>query len=188
MPQGVGQQVPFTNVERIGEATARHFFVFTSSARNYAIRHDGHSEGTTFAARRQNFELRMAGAARLERVYFAEYEGELLLEYEVTGSQGNWGYILRMDQKTMKYKWVTSVSADNLGPGLIDNHELYFSGSNLLAKLDLQNGSYVWQSELQKFFTFSVPTIKGDKVMFRNESDAERTVEVEKESGRLLKS
>jgi hypothetical protein len=186
--QQVPQQVAFTNVDRIGEPNARHFFVFTSSFRNYAIRHDGHSEGTTFAARRNNFELRMGGSARLQRVYFAEYEGDLLIEYEVTSPQGNWGYVLRMDQKTMKYKWVAPVSADNLGPGLIDGRELYFSGSSFLAKMDLQSGGYLWQSEPGKFFTFSVPMIKGDKVIFRDESETERTVEVEKETGRLLKS
>lgn len=188
MPQNAGQQVAFTNVERVGGTTKRHFFVFTSSVRNYAIRHDGRSEATPLGARRQTFWLRMGGSPNVERVYFAEYEGDLLVEYEVSGAQSNWGYILRVDQKTLKVKWVATVSADNLGPGLIDEHALYFSGSNLLSKLDLQTGSYVWQSELQKFFTFSAPTVRGDKVFFHDESETERTVEVEKETGRLLKS
>ena len=186
--QNANHQVAFTNVEPVGGTTKRHFFVFTSSVRNYAIRNDGRSEATPLGARRQTFWLRMGGSPNLERVYFAEYEGDLLLEYEVSGAQSNWGYILRVEQKSLKIKWVATVSADNLGPGLIDDHELYFGGSNLLSKLDLQSGSYVWQSELQKFFTFSVPAVRGDKVVFHDESEGERTVEVEKETGRLVKS
>ena len=188
VPQTANQQVAFVDADMVGEAKSRHFFVFTSSARRYAIRNDGRSEGAASPAQRKTFHLQMGGSSNVKRVYFAEFEGDLFLEYEVTSARGNLGYVLRMDQKTMKYKWLALVNAENLGPGLIDNHELYFSGSNLLAKLDLQDGTYAWQSELQRFFTFTAPTIKGDKVVFHDESEGERVVEVEKETGRLLKS
>ena len=82
-------QVPFVNVERIGEANARSFFVFSTSSRSYTIRHDGHGEGSSLTIRRKNY-LSMNGALRIERLYFAEYDGDLVLEYEVTDGRGDW--------------------------------------------------------------------------------------------------
>lgn len=179
-------QVPFTSVDRIGEANARAFFVFQTSLRSYAIRHDGHAEASQISIRRQNFELKMGGPARLERVYFAEFEGDLMLEYEVRDQRGSWGYITRMDQKKLVPKWTATINGDTLGPGLIDQHELYISGANLFAKLDVQNGSYLWKQDgLEQFFSFSVPSIKGDAVVFRD--DSERTIEVDKQTGRVIK-
>jgi outer membrane protein assembly factor BamB len=190
-------QVALVGVDRIGEATARSFFVFTTGVRNYVLRYDGHSEASQLAnykgadlrmGMRKNFDLRMGGAVRLERVYFAEFEGDLILEYEVKDQKGDAGYILRMDQKTMRFKWITPVSRDSLGPGLIDQHDLYITGSNLLAKVDLQNGTYLWQqAELGRFYSFSVPAIKGDAILFRDESKTDTTIEVEKQTGRLIK-
>lgn len=184
--QSGSQQIALVNVDRIGEATARSFFVFPTSVRNYAIRHDGLGEGSTLQGMRKTFVLRMGGTGRLQRLYFAEYEGDLLLEYEVTGPRGNWGYVLRMDQKKMKFRWITPVSGDNLGPGLIDHHDLYFGASNLLAKIDLHTGAYLWQqSELQQILTFGIPAIKADTVVFRDEAEIKSTIEVEKQTGRI---
>src|SRR5262245_54828142 len=99
----------------------------------------------------------MGGPSRVERVYFAEFEGDLLLEYELKDQRGNWGFIVRMDQRKLFAKWLTTVAGDMLGPALIDQHELYISGGNFLAKIDLQTGSYLWkQSGLEPFYSFSV--------------------------------
>ena len=73
-----------------GEATARYFFVCSSSSRIYTIRHDGHGEGSSLTTRRKNYDLSMNGALRIERLYFAEYDGDLVLEYEVTDGRGDW--------------------------------------------------------------------------------------------------
>ena len=185
---GDGSQITFTSVDRIGEANARHFFVFQTSVRSYTIRHDGHAEASALKVRRENFDLKMGGAARLERLYFAEFDGDLLLEYEVRDQRGNWGFITRIDQKKLVSRWIASFGGDMLGPGLIDQHELYLSGGHLLAKIDLQTGGYLWkQSELEPFYSFSVPSIQGEKVVFRDESETERTVEVDKQTGRVIK-
>ena len=182
------QQIPFTRVERIGEATARSFFVFSTSIRNYAIRHDGHSEGASLTTRRKNFDLRMGGAARLERLYFAEYEGDLLLEYEVTDARGDWGYLLRMEQKEMKFRWIAPLSVYNLGPGLIEGREVYLSAANLLAKIDLQTGTYLWQqSQFEYFSAFGLPVVNGDTIVFTDDVETSKIIEVEKNTGRILK-
>jgi len=87
----------------------------------------------------------MNGALRIERLYFAEYDGDLVLEYEVTDGRGDWADVLRMDQTMMRFKWVTPISADALGPGLIEGHDLYISAVNVVAKIDMQTGAIGWQ-------------------------------------------
>jgi outer membrane protein assembly factor BamB len=187
--QTVSPQLPLVRVDRIGEATARSFFVFSTSMRNYAIRHDGHGESWSTNTMRKNFDLRMGGAGRLERLYFVEYESDLILEYEVTDQRGDWGYVLRMDQKTMKLKWIMPLSANNLGPGLIAATDLYFSASNFLARLDLPTGAFVWQqAQPDHEWAFGIPTLKGGKIVFQDEGETGRVVEVDTNTGRPIKN
>jgi len=183
-----GQQVPFVRVDRIGDVAERSFFVFSTSYRDYAIRHDGHGEGSSTTVMRKNFDLRMGGAGRLERLYFAEYDGDLFLEYEVTDLRGDWGYLLRMDQKMMKLRWIVPLSSNNLGPGLIDGEGIYFSAANLLAKVDLTNGSYLWQqNQTEHTWAFGLPELKGQALVFHDAGEIDRSVEVDKPTGRLIK-
>jgi hypothetical protein len=181
-------QVPFVNVERIGEANARSFYVFSTSSRSYTIRHDGHGEGSSLTTRRKNYDLRMNGALRIERLYFAEYDGDLVLEYEVTDGRGDWAYVLRMDQTMMRFKWVAPISAEALGPGLIEGRDLYISAVNVLAKIDMQTGAIGWQqSDFEHVSMFGLPTIKADSVLFEDDFDPRRRIEIEKQTGQIRK-
>jgi hypothetical protein len=138
--QSQTQKPAFVRVDRIGEATARSFFIFSTGTRNYAIRHDGYGEGSSNALLRKYLNLKMGGAARLEQIFYTEYEDDLLLQYEVTDLKSNWGYLLRLDQKTMKLKWITSLITSSPDPGRIDGKHVYFSDGNQSIKIDLQTG------------------------------------------------
>ena len=186
--QTVSEQ-PLARIDRIGEATARSFFVFATPTRNYTIRHDGHGETWAANTMRKNFDLKMGGAARLERMFFGEAEGDLILEYEVTDQRGDWGYVLRMDQKSQKLKWITPLSANNLGPGLVVGNELYFSASNFLAKLDITTGSFLWQQpQPDHDWAFGLPALKGESVIFQDDGETRKMVEVDKNTGRVIKN
>lgn len=191
--QAVSQRA-FSRIDRIGEASARSFFVFTAGDRNYAIRQDGHGEITAAKFLRwRNFDLRMGAAGRLERLYTSELSGDLLLAYEVTNGNSGWGYIARLDQEARTFRWTAPIASLNIGPGLIEDNYAYLSGQDFLAKLDLQTGKYVWQqTELAKqygstFSEFGLPEITGGTVTFRERSSKERTIEVDKANGRVLK-
>jgi hypothetical protein len=134
------QHTAFVRVERIGEASARSFFVFSTPTRNYAIRHDGHGEGSSNTLLRKYLNLKMEGATRLEQVFYAEYETDLLVQYEVTDLKSNWAYLLRLDQKTMKVKWLTSLVTSSQNLGRIDGQHVYFIDGNQSIKIDLQTG------------------------------------------------
>jgi len=182
-------QTAFLKVDRIGEANARSFFTFSTSIRNYTIRHDGHGESSSTTSFRKNYDLKMGGARRLENVYFAEFEGDLLLAYEVTDLKYDWGYVLRMDQKTAIVRWITPLSVSGLGPGLIEARDLYLGASNVLAKIDLQSGALLWQQQqANQSKGLRLPIVRRDTVLFSEDAETGRTVELEKLTGRLVKN
>jgi putative pyrroloquinoline-quinone binding quinoprotein len=185
----------FAEVERIGEANARAFFVFTVGGRQYTVRHDGRGEitGPIFNKLR-NFFLRLDGAARVDRLYSAEAGNDLLLAYQVTNGRSGWGYISRFDPSAPAFRWFASIPSMNVGPGLIEGNYVYVTGQDFLAKLDLQTGKYVWQqTDLGKeygpvFAQFALPEINGATVVFPEAGARARTLEVDKATGRILKS
>jgi hypothetical protein len=107
----------FTLADRVGEPNARNFFLFSTSAGNYTIRHDGMGEVSSPKGMRRVFNLKVGVKGRLERVYFLEHEGDLLLLYEV---MGHGSYLLRMEQTKRKARWLTPLESSNLQPPIIE--------------------------------------------------------------------
>ena len=104
-PQGgVEDLSPFAEATRIGELNERHFYLFQTAVGNYTISQNGLGE-VYVGNRKKYFSLKVGAGSRLERVYFLEYEGDLLLLYEA----GSSGYLLRLDQGTRKVKRVTAI-------------------------------------------------------------------------------
>ncbi|HKE58404.1 MAG TPA: hypothetical protein VKB46_16950 [Pyrinomonadaceae bacterium] len=186
------QSTAFTRIERIGEANARSFFVFsTERGFNYTIRHDGHAEVSAAKVLRRNFDLKMGLAGRLDRVYFSEHDGDLLLIYETTDGRQTRAFFERMDPKSLKLKWITAIDGFNLGPGLVEGNDAYLVASNLMARVDLQTGSYLWQTPTEEADDsneqFLPPRITSDRVVFQVDAEKGRSVEVDKETGKILK-
>jgi len=189
----IGQRA-FANVERVGEANARSFFVFSAGGRTITIRHDGTGEinGVMFIKFR-SFNLKMGGPGRLERLYTAEVGGDLMLAYEVASGRSGWGYVARFTPSTNTFRWVTSVPSVNIGPGLIEGNYAYVTGQDFLSKLDLQTGKYVWQrTDLTKdygsvFAQFALPEINGPAIVFPEAGAKERTLAVDKATGQIVK-
>ena len=182
----IDSEQPLTRVDRTGDEKGRSFFIFFTSNLSYTIRHDGYGEMWSSKSRK-NFNLRMDGASRLDRMFFSEVDSDLILEYEVTDRKADWGYVLRMDQKKQKIKWIKPLSAYKLGPGLIVGNELYFSASNFLAKLDMNTGSLLWQQpQPDHDWSFGLPSLKGETVTFEEERQTGRLVEVDKNTGRVI--
>ncbi len=181
----------FTNIERIGPADARAFFVFsTERGSSYTIRHDGHAEVTAPKVLRRSFDLKLGLTGRLDRVYIAEYEGDVLLLYETTNGRDRRAFLERMDQKTLKARWITAIDGFNLGPGLVDGNEAYLVAANLLARVELETGSYLWQTPTEDesaWEQFLPPRVTKDHVVFQVDAEKGRSIEVDKETGKILK-
>ena len=96
----------FTLADRVGEPNARSFFLFSTAAGQYAVRHDGMGEMTSPKGMRRVFNLRVGARARIENVYYLEHQGDLFLLYEVTGQVF---YLVRMEQTKRKLRWSTEL-------------------------------------------------------------------------------
>ena len=182
----------FSKVESLGDGS-RAFFMFGTNGPGYTIRADGFAEQSALGkGRPSNFTLRVGRNGRIVRFYFLEYEGDLLLIYEGSDKQYGWGYVVRLNQKTLKTKWAAPVSDFNLGPGLVEDNYLYFSAANLLARIDLHTGDYAWHQEgVQRkyalsFDGFRLPSITGERVFFQEDGEKGKTVEIDKVTGKSL--
>jgi hypothetical protein len=115
---------PFTLVRRVGEPHLRYLHLFSTSAGKYTIRHDGFGE-VYVGNRKKNFHLKTDGRAKIEWVYFYEYEGDLLLFYRTAGS----GYFVRLDQKTRKTIRVEAVNHSFSPPVIRDKSAVFDDGT-----------------------------------------------------------
>ena len=101
-----GSPETFVLADRVGEPNARSFFLFSTSAGQYAVRHDGMGEMTSPKGMRRVFNLRVGARARIENVYYLEHERDLFLLYEVTGQIFR---LVRMEQTKRKLRWSTEL-------------------------------------------------------------------------------
>jgi hypothetical protein len=97
----------FSLADHVGEPNARSFFLFSTSAGNYIVRQDGMGEVASPQGMRRVFVLRLGAKGRIDRIYFLEHDGDLWLLYEVHDATSQWAYLLRMEQKKRKPRWLT---------------------------------------------------------------------------------
>ena len=95
----------FALADRVGEPGERSFFLFSTSAGNYVVRHDGMGEFSSPKGLRRVFRLNVKG--RIEQVYFLEHEGDVFICYEVNETT----FVVRMEQTKRKIRWTASVGA-----------------------------------------------------------------------------
>ena len=126
----------FTLADRVGEPNERTFFLFSTSAGNYAIRHDGMGEFTSPKGMRRVFNVKVGPKGRLERVYFLEHEGDLLLLYEV---RSHGFYLVRMEQTKRKLRWSTplpDLSVADEDPVIINGDAVFIGETTMISKAD----------------------------------------------------
>lgn len=108
----------FALADRVGEGNERSFFVLSTSAGGYVIRHDGMGEFTSPAGLRRVFVLRVRG--RIDRMYFLEHQRDLFLMYEGHDAASQWAYLVRMEQTKRKARWVIAIDGTGLGAPVIE--------------------------------------------------------------------
>ena len=113
------QSSTFALADRVGEGNERSFFVLSTSAGGYVIRHDGMGEFTSPAGLRRVFMLKVGAKGRIDRVYYIEHQRDLLLMYEVHDASSQWAYLVRMEQTKRKARWITEFDGVGLGAPVI---------------------------------------------------------------------
>ena len=121
----------FILADRVGEPNARSFFLFSTAAGQYAVRHDGMGEMTSPKGMRRVFNLRVGARARIENVYYLEHQGDLFLMYEVTGQIF---HLVRMEQTKRKIRWSTQVDGVTEAP--VIEGEFVIVNETQISKID----------------------------------------------------
>lgn len=113
---GRAEGEPFSVADRVGELNERHFFLFSTSAGNYIIRHDGWGEFSPPKGKRRVFTLKVGPGRRIDSVYFVEHQRDLFLVYGVQETS----YVVRIGQASSKPRWVTSLESGAVDAPVID--------------------------------------------------------------------
>ena len=132
------QKGGFAEANRVGEPPQVTFFMFSTSYGNYVISQYGLGEVGT-PRRNLQFLLKVGMTGRVKRMYFQEYEGDLLLSFEV----GDTGYVRRMNQQTRKMRWLTPVDRSVVDHCVVEGAEVHCGAGDKLTKIDLNKGGLV---------------------------------------------
>ena len=130
------QKAGFAEANRVGERPQVTFFMFSTSYGNYVISQYGLGEVGT-PRRNLQFLLKVGMTGRVKRMYFQEYEGDLLLSFEV----GDTGYVRRMNQQTRKMRWLTPVDRSVVDHCVVEGAEVHCGAGDKLTKIDLKTGA-----------------------------------------------
>ena len=186
---------PATSIPDKGDP--RHFEISTANY-TYSVSSSGRGvrkgSGETKA---RPFRLRLDRGDRLTRViYYAEYQGDLLLIGEATNDLDGVGFIFRLDGRSLRTKWKRTIPAFNVGQGLIDDKYAYVTGIGFIGKVNLNSGVYVWRHHdlyrrnNQAFNSFELPELQGSLVVFSESPDHLRkkvaVIKVQRTSGRIV--
>jgi hypothetical protein len=131
----VVQTGAFAEARRQGDPAGLEFFMFSTSYGNYVVRHDGLGEVGT-ARRNLQFLLKSGMSGRVERMYFLEYQGDLLLSFEV----GKIGYVRRMNQQSRKMRWLTPIDRSVVNECVVEENEMHCGDGADSTKIDLKTG------------------------------------------------
>ena len=172
-------------------------FDFSIGLSQYTVSKEGKGSITTQGTKRRSFDLSLERNDRLVRVYYADYEGELLLIGEVTDDVYGAGFVARLDTRALKMKWKCSIPAFNVGQALIYEGNVYVTGVGFVGKINLRSGKYHWRHEdlyrrnNKAFSFFAFPEIDGTTVTFREEPSPYRKkialIVIDRVTGRIVK-
>ena len=115
----------FAVADRVGEQGERSFFLFSTSAGNYIVRHDGMGEFTSPKGMRRVFTLKLGGRGRIEQIHFLEHRGDVFLFYEVQDA----AFLVRMEQTKRKIRWFTPVAS--AGVPVIEDDAVIFDTTKI---------------------------------------------------------
>jgi len=199
-PRGLFRPAAQTTAAAPGEHAEPEAFEFEQGGFRYRVAANGAGRRTKAVGDDSGpprlFNLRLEGSDRITRVYFAEYEGNVLLACEVSDAETGAAFVVRLEQPSLRALWRAELPAFNLGPPLRDGAHLYLTGIGFAAKLDLEAGRFLWRhSRLYgragegTFNRFGPPELMKDAVVFREAGVTGRprkALRVHRKTGKIL--
>ena len=139
----VAQTEAFQEARRLGKGQQRTFFVFSTSTAKYFIRHDGMGEVNGNRTIGRIFYLKLGMNGRVERVYFHEYQGDMLMLYEVSDGRSARGYLMRLNPQTRWRSWLTPIDVDKIGSCSVVDTKVSCGPSDDATTIDLKTGAEI---------------------------------------------
>ena len=88
------------------QAVSPAIYEFSTASGKYAISNSGRGERIDGASSKRRFNLRIGYYDLLMRsIYYADYEGDLLLVCETSNGESGTGFVARLDGRTLRTKW-----------------------------------------------------------------------------------
>jgi outer membrane protein assembly factor BamB len=171
-------------------------FEFEMGGFNYHVRQNGNGWRKK-GEKTRRFNLRLDDGG-LERVYFHDYGGRLLLVCEVGDGGYGSGFVTLLEQPSMRGLWRQHIPGFNVGEPLREGRSLYVTGIGFVGKLDLGTGEFDWKQEdlydtregvPKHFNSFEKPELAGDTVLFRERAvyNQHKTLVVDKKTGKTIR-
>ncbi|HWS53798.1 MAG TPA: hypothetical protein VN228_06720, partial [Pyrinomonadaceae bacterium] len=102
-------------------------FEFELSGYHYRVARHGAGRRTKDGAVRL-FNLQLEGTDWIERVYFSEYDDNVVVVCGVRDAETGAGFVARLEQPSMRARWKAELPAFNVGQPLRDGPHLYLTG------------------------------------------------------------
>lgn len=172
-------------------------FEFEMKGFAYHVRHNGNGRRTK-GTKTRGFNLRLDSGESVNKLFYSEFEGDLLLLLHTTIADINLGFVTRLEQPSMRGLWRQRIPARDLGNPLRDGRDIYVTGEGFVGMIDLRTGAYAWQhddlevehgTEPKPLKAFDPPELVGDAVLFRERPvyNPRRTLVVNKKSGKIIR-
>lgn len=172
-------------------------FEFEMGGFAYRVNANGNGRRTK-GRKARGFNLRLDRGDSVAKLFYAEFDGDLLLLLHLAGEGGGAGMVTRLEQPSMRGLWRQRVAAAEVGEPLRDGHGLYVTGAGFVGRLDLRTGEYDWQHEgledvggagPRPVGAFDAPELSGDAVLFRERAvyNPRRTLVLDRKSGRVIR-
>jgi hypothetical protein len=163
---------------------------------DYQVGFDGLCKRVASGERPTEIRLPLPKNARIDRVLYGEFQGDLLLIYEISDGESGWGAIVRLAPRSLVVKWHVNLPGFNLSKGTIEGSRLYQAGFGFVGAIDLTRGTFVWKHSglydrpRQSFNAFQPPEPAGREVIFREEpvshtTNPPRVIRVNKVTGKM---
>lgn len=133
------------------------------------------------------------------KLYWAKYETDLVIIYEVSDGESGGGGIVRLNGVTLKPRWpAANIGGFNIARGIIDGQEAYLAAHGFAGRFDLDAGVYLWKHEnmyrkFNKNGAFNVietPEIEGETVIFTEivKGSQPNILVMDKATGKVIRS
>jgi hypothetical protein len=143
----------------------------------------------------QIVELDLAEGFFIARVWFAEFNGDLVLVYQETDREGAAGSVTRVDGGKLVPMWTARIPTFNVGEPIMAAAHVYVTAEGFMGKLDLETAKYSWRHDmkldrrLRVFSSFERPRLEGNRVIFKESfpfRQPAKRVEVDDRTGEIV--